>query len=696
MDIAGLSVASLITAVMPGCVSDSPLTIQEDVNITFIEINDLHANLVGHKDLVRYDNGSTGVAIRGGIARMKTIIDQVRSTNPNTIVMNIGDTFHGGVESFYTVGNAVADPLNALGIDIGVPGNWDYYYSPAVTRGRYGRIVGLEGDVTEVTLDGFANPVPLKRPNYPNLGANVRDISDFFLGDFLPATHMFEFSGVKVGFIGFTSDIVELMHPLLAEGMDFAHGLEEHKQLLIEYAQQLRNRGADSVVVMSELGIHKDIALSKALAEMVSNNQLKNGLIDIFFSAHTHEVTKQPITSSKNGTALYAPVVESGNDGYLGRLDMNFHYIDSTTTGILLNQTTEQNWSVTTMNWQLITVDESVAEDVSVKQLVDAERSLFLDPNISISAIPYYMQTLTAPIDTVIGRVGGVIHQKNVLSSVISRKHSLGSTFNQAWTDMLTEVTHKSADIQNARVAISPAFRMGVALPEAGYLMENASIASGEITLEDAYRFFPMYYGLMTAQSTGRHLKLAIEDSLIHTYSADAFNTAGGWTTEFSGVDIKIKLTNGDLLDSEADSTVPGTDGQLPLSRITEIVYSDTKQPVRDGDIINVVGCRRLPIDFIGSVCGIPGFQNARIVTNPNTNLPWSMVDVFVNYLSEVDNQGSFINTLGSTGTGIVDLDNIPMFPDSEFIQPLEGVGTKINAHDPLDTCGFFKWNCYQ
>ena len=74
---------------------------------------------------------------RGGLARLATLIKKIRSENPNSVLMNIGDTYHGGVEGLFTNGNAIVDPVNALGIDVGVPGNWDYAYGPGVFRLRY-------------------------------------------------------------------------------------------------------------------------------------------------------------------------------------------------------------------------------------------------------------------------------------------------------------------------------------------------------------------------------------------------------------------------------------------------------------------------------------------------------------------------------------------------------------------------------
>ena len=194
--------------------------------VTFIELNDLHAHLVPHLDVVSDGKGGTKVASRGGLTRIATLVKQIRADNPNNVLMNIGDTFHGGAEAFFTVGNAIADPINSLGIDVGVPGNWDFYYSPPMFRARFGQIdTNLFTDVFTVGIPFMGTDVEIKRPNYVNLGANMADITDpFFPEDFLPATHMMDINGIKIGFIGLTSDIVADMHDFLAQGFDFFPG----------------------------------------------------------------------------------------------------------------------------------------------------------------------------------------------------------------------------------------------------------------------------------------------------------------------------------------------------------------------------------------------------------------------------------------------------------------------------------------
>ena len=135
--------------------------------VTFMQFDDLHAHLTPHKDLVA-QNGQTTVVERGGLARLATLIKKVRAENPNSVLMNIGDTYHGGVEGLFTNGNAIVDPVNALGVDIGVPGNWDYAYGPGVFRLRYATgLTALQRRMLEVVAG------TVKRPSFTNLAANL-------------------------------------------------------------------------------------------------------------------------------------------------------------------------------------------------------------------------------------------------------------------------------------------------------------------------------------------------------------------------------------------------------------------------------------------------------------------------------------------------------------------------------------------
>ncbi|MCK7471151.1 MAG: metallophosphoesterase [Desulfomicrobium escambiense] len=444
-----------------------------DGTVSLIQLNDLHAHLAPHPDLIADPASPTGTHVgeRGGLARTATLIKRLRAQNPANVLVNVGDTFHGGVEAMYTLGNAVVDPINALGVDVGVPGNWDFAYGPSVTRRRY-------TNDTRFSLPGYDPGIEIKKPNFPNLAANVKYTRSGPTSsrEFLPPTLMLTRGGVKVGFIGLSSDIVPYMDAMLSYGLTFTQGESAHRDLINQYAANLRAQGANVVVVLSELGIHKDYRLAQII---------KPGAVDVFLSAHTHEATFTPLTSASG-----ALVVESGNDGYLGHMRI-----------------TVKNGKVTTHAWELLAITPDMSEDAQVASLVRQERAPFLagDVNMTIP-LPYIQQQLTMPIDTIL-----------TTSSVpLDRRHALESRFNNAFTDLLRDRTGK-------RIAMSPGFRFDSVIGAAGSLLEDNTVATGAVTVEDAYRFFPVSYSLATAEVGGARLRQIVEDSLVHTYSTEVF-----------------------------------------------------------------------------------------------------------------------------------------------------------------------------
>ncbi len=584
--------------------------------LTFLEVNDLHANLVPHKDLLP----SGKIATRGGLTRIATVVKRTRAENPHTLLMMVGDTFHGGVEAFYSMGNAIVGPVNALGVDVGVAGNWDYYYTPIVTRARFGP---FSTEFINVRLPGMDEPIPIRRPNYPNLGANVEQFTDRFMPrDFMPDTWTKTVNGTQVGFIGLTSDMVEHMHPILAEGLDFAKGEAEHRDIVNRHTTALRNAGAEVVVVMSELGLHK----TRRLADVISTG------VDVFFVGHTHELTWQPYVSRSG-----ARVVEAGNDGWVGRMD------------VTLQTDSSGRDRITAFKWQLVGLGDNVPEDPDMKRLVDAERAKYLAPQVDLVAPPFLAQHLHEPIDTVIGHT----------DSMISRKDVLESSFNNDLTQLMRELTGTQA-------ALSPGFRMDTTVATPGYLYEDGSIATGVITLEDAYRLFPMHYGIATAQVQGARLKQILEGQYISVFSSNPFNHFGGWGYGISGLRMNVDIKGGDN------------------NRIKSMAYEDGR-PVGAADTITITGCRRLPIDYDGRLCGLPGFENVTDVIDPNTSRALTALDAFVSMVKQ--------RRFNGANKRLIEISGIARFPSGgNMVQPLNTGGAAVTPTE--DECGYFKWTC--
>ena len=465
--------------------------------INFIHLNDLHAHLTPHADLQRTHGplGEDTITVqRGGLARISTLVKEIRSSdngnNKRTVVMNVGDTYHGGVEAFYTVGNAIAPAINALGIDIGVPGNWDFTYGPSIFWLRY-------TDMTREELATFGFPIPagpILRPAYPNLAANVTFTLPGRAGDtILPPTRMETYGKTTVGFIGLTSDIVPRQSSFLATGMDFLEGESNYKALVDALAADLRSDGADLVVVMSELGLHKSVQLGNVLAE---------GGVDYIFAAHTHELVTEPIVTDSG-----ASVVEAGNDSYVGVMTVRI-----------------ANGKIKRSNWNVIPVTPLIPEDPVVAGIVNSVRAPFLRDDVFMQAPTFPAQFLTQPIDRVIGSA----------SSPLNRREALESSFNNAYNDFARNLT-------GTDIAFSPGFRYDAIIGD-----ELDYVTAGEITVEDIYRYFPQSFALATGITSGQRIYQLVEQGLATTFSTDAFRHVGGYAWGLSGLDATVDLASPD------------------------------------------------------------------------------------------------------------------------------------------------------
>jgi hypothetical protein len=104
--------------------------------ITLLQQNDIHAQLEPHWEYF-WENGRPTYRMAGGLARAATVINEVRAeTNGALCLVDGGDAIHGTGPAQWSQGAAIVPALNALGIDLMAPGNWEFGFGPAVLRER--------------------------------------------------------------------------------------------------------------------------------------------------------------------------------------------------------------------------------------------------------------------------------------------------------------------------------------------------------------------------------------------------------------------------------------------------------------------------------------------------------------------------------------------------------------------------------
>lgn len=275
--------------------------------ITFLHIADTHAQLETHPE---YIPGAKGFPLMGGYARIRTAIDRLRAAKGPTFTMDGGDTFQGSGPAAWSRGEVVVGPLNALGLDVCVPGNWEVVYGASRFRELMGKVS------CKVVAYNFHDAKNGERLFAPSVTV--------------------ERDGVRVAFVGITDPTTTTRQPpATVVGLDSTRmtGLRDH-------VRSLRS-SADLVVAVTHTGLTVSRQIAREIPEF-----------DIVFSGHTHERTEQPIVEGK------VIVVEPGSMGsFLGKLEV----------------TVGPDGHVARHAFCLVPVDsETFPEDAKTKAIVDA------------------------------------------------------------------------------------------------------------------------------------------------------------------------------------------------------------------------------------------------------------------------------------------------------------------------------------
>jgi len=635
-----ISLGTLMISACGGGGGSTPVvTTPTETTITFIELNDLHAHIIPHTEQVR-SGDEILLSTRGGLARIKTKIDELSGSN--SILMNIGDTFHGGAEALFSNGNDIVELVNELPVDIAVMGNWDFAYGAPLTTARFGN--SSDANVLRPNFEYIsANAkyiIPANIVNNPNMNdaqkniatSTLQKVYKFTAGeDFLNPTKMIEKGGVKIGFIGLTSNIVPRMSPLLAPILDFTQGEQNYIDLIETYSDQLKAQGAEIVVVMSELGIHKDVQLA---------NAIKSNSVNVFFSAHTHEATFSMIDSTSG-----AKVVEAGDDTYLG--EMKISVLDG---------------NVSSYTWKLHEITQDITPDAQMLAKVESIRAKYLDANVSIVSNSIAPNTadanltafetgmanqlfrfnpkpisLTAPLDHVVGNTTLALNRKNVLEN----------GFNSVFAKLLKNT--RSTDM-----SIVPGFRYDDAIIPAAqdytgvntynWTKEENVVLNGQVTVENIYRFLPSTNYVASANISGSNLKLFVENELTSAFSTDAFNQAGGWMPGFAGLKVQVDMK------------------QLDGSRLLSI--SNTQDvSIEDNSSLSVASACARPFEptpelASTTLCGQALFTG---VTQEEITTADFLIDAFTKNLDENLSDEKRID----------DVSGELLWPQSQFVQPI-------------------------
>jgi 2',3'-cyclic-nucleotide 2'-phosphodiesterase (5'-nucleotidase family) len=249
----------------------------KEISITIIGTSDMHGDLMGWS----YEDGKD--LGKGGFARAASVVKEARAQNPNTLVIDNGDSIQGTIltDDLFNVDltkqNPVMAVMNTIGYDAMSLGNHEFNFGTPL-------------------IDKL-----VKEANFPILSANIykKGTTNYFVQPYT----IKEVEGVKVGIIGLTVPDI-LKYDGTKQGvasLEYRHMAQEAKKAVAA----LRKEGVDVIIAAAHAGLddrggEDDAGAARAVAQACPE-------IDILLVGHDHVTLVEEI----NGVLVAAPTTQT-------------------------------------------------------------------------------------------------------------------------------------------------------------------------------------------------------------------------------------------------------------------------------------------------------------------------------------------------------------------------------------------------
>jgi len=276
------------------------------ITVTILHTNDLHS---------RFRPDTTPLKM-GGVARLKTKLDEIRRESPASVLLDGGDWSEGSIYYHLGAGRETLRMMDHLGYDVAVVGNHDWLNGP------------------DVLLDNILETKPSTAYVSANLSTKSYDRAEEFKKA-VPPYVIKNVGGVEIAFIGLST------YQFIYDHFFAPVKLTEPFALTRELAAQLRKK-VDAIVVIS----HNSIGMNEAILRAVPD-------ADLVIGAHDHVKLTKPVVVSRSG-GKESWVVETGSWGrYLGRVEMK----------VTPREPGERKQAAELLRYKLIQLDHTVPED---------------------------------------------------------------------------------------------------------------------------------------------------------------------------------------------------------------------------------------------------------------------------------------------------------------------------------------------
>ena len=220
-------------------------------------------------------------ADKGGIKRLKALVDSVRKAEPHVLLADAGDLVQGTYYFSLLNGEVEMMILDELGYDVRTIGNHEFDK----------KMTGL-GEMFAMSS------VPVVATNY--------DFSNTSLAMYVRESTILNAGSLKIGFIGLNVMLDGLVDPTACEGVIWQNAIN----VADAEAALLREQGADMVIALSHLGYYEDNTkyyYDRGIAMNTRN-------IDMIIGGHTHTtLRKADYVTNKDSEKV--PIVQTGSKG---------------------------------------------------------------------------------------------------------------------------------------------------------------------------------------------------------------------------------------------------------------------------------------------------------------------------------------------------------------------------------------------
>ncbi|WP_284618304.1 bifunctional metallophosphatase/5'-nucleotidase [Aquabacterium humicola] len=245
------SIATTLAAALAACSTAPPLP-PRPVQLRVIGFNDYHGHLeAGSQTLTLPDPGKPGASLRvnvGGATAFAGLVKSLRDGAPHSVLVSSGDMIGAAplVSTLFRHESTI-DVMNAIGVDVGAPGNHEF----DAGSGELQRVLG--GGCAPNPAGATTTSCALKHytgARFPLVAANVERAGG---GSLLAPSWVRQVGPVKVGFIGaVTRWTPTIVVPSGVAGLRFI----EEAEAINRAAAALKAQGVNALVVtMHEGGV---------------------------------------------------------------------------------------------------------------------------------------------------------------------------------------------------------------------------------------------------------------------------------------------------------------------------------------------------------------------------------------------------------------------------------------------------------